>query len=1029
MAAPNRDEFDVPSEDEFEIHPTTPAKKSIVQHSKTDGGPRASAIKSAGGTSGYTAASTARPLQKPVVTRTVKPKTVPLQNQAESRQPAQGKDNRHVNPHTHTVMQTKASRATDNQEQTATTGPRLQRSNTSSKDTSRASTPGILPQPVSKPQSANLASTARSGKIGKSATKPLRDVDVFDLPSDDEEVSIPIPRAPSQTPRQASRVGEKPVKISRVMSQDTSRKIPNKSTDLGSLQNRKRKGSVSLTTAHQSVAARSRETSNQQRDRKVVKREEGSSPRGEATVLLPRSTSEVAAAEATVNKARRTRTHTIPVVNQPTMSKGQSSPAVLNRMLPNEQPSRALREDTAFEVPASDDTMYDIAETTRTPARPTPLRGTTSSTPGSVTPRQKDLFSTLLGVSAAPKTPASALASLQLTDRKPRSLLGALARSKSDVSLSGMSRKTRLLDTLKDKDVSSEEDDSESDDDVNDSAFQEEGIDNDRTPVQVNRSIKLKGNDSDHVVNENAATDSQSPQLAPGAATRPKLTYASQRSYLQEANNEDEFLMSMDLDDGWKMDSQTVSTDDEDGPTSQPRTHHELKKYGQNTMFSWDMEESIHEISDASNKSMRRSAMMDVCTKMADAGFVSQLLDSGFMHKLLENMTSSDDVVFDFIAGVSVLFALHTRPAFAIVDQIYRSGVTTMLIGLVDKDIDISRIARDRKSNMSKIAQESLIELRALLLESKAWSSSTTEKVSPQLLALETIDSLTRSLRESGSTEALLSPIHVSRIVNVASMLSKRVEASNSSAQNLVILDLTISILETVSIADSDHSTWPPKVLQQLSEAIPVFFRNDALSKTVEVMKLSMHLTNNKPKSCQPFSTQAFVGPLVSFIVTRFDRLGAGELDAGRRTHVLADLTLGLGTMINLAELNDQARLNAVQDSSLVEVLVKTFVTGSKRAAEASSVEESEVGVVIGFLAVLLGMLCLNTGVRSQIQTQLPDRRLHILLENMKQFARIHDHVDKRTASRFEGTEGKEALNGYYIRIMHVVKKLESVKA
>nr|GFD59459.1 hypothetical protein [Tanacetum cinerariifolium] len=80
--------------------------------------------------------------------------------------------------------------------------------------------------------------------------------------------------------------------------------------------------------------------------------------------------------------------------------------------------------------------------------------------------------------------------------------------------------------------------------------------------------------------------------------------------------------------------SQTVSTDDEDGPTSQPRTHHELIKHGQNTMFSWDMDESIREISNGPHKGGRRSAMMDLCTKMADAGFISQLLDSGFMHKL-----------------------------------------------------------------------------------------------------------------------------------------------------------------------------------------------------------------------------------------------------------------------------------------------------------------------------------------------------------------------------------------------------------
>ncbi|KAJ4363327.1 hypothetical protein N0V95_001100 [Ascochyta clinopodiicola] len=523
------------------------------------------------------------------------------------------------------------------------------------------------------------------------------------------------------------------------------------------------------------------------------------------------------------------------------------------------------------------------------------------------------------------------------------------------------------------------------------------------------------------------------------------LTYAAQRSYLQEANPEDEFLISMDIDDSWKMDSQTVSTDDDDEPTSQVRTHHELKKYGQNTMFSWDMEESIREISDESNKSARRSALMDLCIKMADAGFVSQLVDSGFMHKLLENIVSKDDVIFDFLATASVLFVLQTKPAFAVVDQIHQSGIMTSLIKVVDNDIDISRIARDRKSNMSKIAQESLVDFRALVLEAKAWMSNTPERASPQILALKTIDLLVRNLRESGSTESLLSPAEVSKIVKVFAIPSSRIKTTKASSQDIMTVDLAVSILETVSIAEQDHSTWPIKIMQHLAEVLPVFFEDNGSSKTVESMKLCMNITNNKPKACQPFSVQAFVQPLVHFIVGRFDMLHRGGLDAERRTQILAALTLSLGTMINLAELSDQARQNSVDDRNSIEVLVKTFVVGSERAAEvcdfsfyvpnihakyrqADSVEESEFSVQIGFLTVLLGNLCLNDTVRSKIRASLPGQQLQPLLNQMKEFARIHEHVDKGTASRFEGPEGKEALNNYYVRIMHVVKKLEGAR-
>jgi hypothetical protein len=74
-------------------------------------------------------------------------------------------------------------------------------------------------------------------------------------------------------------------------------------------------------------------------------------------------------------------------------------------------------------------------------------------------------------------------------------------------------------------------------------------------------------------------------------------------------------------------------------------------------------------------------------------------------------------------------------------------------------------------------------------------------------------------------------------------------------------------------------------------------------------------------------------------------------------------------------------------------------------------------------------MLCLDSTARSQIQCLFPDERLDPLFDIMKQMARLNEHVDKKTAKRFDGPEGRSTLNNYYTRIMHVVKKLESAAA
>ncbi|KAF9695025.1 hypothetical protein EKO04_007133 [Ascochyta lentis] len=1016
------DVFDVPSEDELESQLIKPTNRpASLQRSKIETGSGPKVARKDDSAPRRQVATVARLPKQPVGLKPAETKKS-SQGQVALQRPARVDALPSKPLPTSKTSQTKALQSPEGQKRAATSGRRLQRSNTSSKDVSRATTPDSPANSAVKVRSvARTTSTLPNRKATKSSTRQPASLDVFDVPLDEEEASLPIPKPPRQIARQTLKDTSKEFATTRVSSLNPPQSMLVKSHELGTLQSRKRKGSTSSITAPKSVVARTQELVIAQRDRKMAKREKGTSPgHGSTKPLVSSSVPQAATAGASISKPRRTRTRTVPVVSHPTVSKGQSSPAMLHSMVPVAQASKTPLGDVAAEALASDDTMYDIPDPMTTPIRPTPLRRTTTSTPGSVTPRQKDLFSTLLGGSAAPKTPASALASLQLTDKKPRSLLGALARSKSDLTCSSQSRKTRLIDTLRDEETSSEEDESESDEETETTTAA------DTTPrvkpAVIERSIDDLG------VDQTAQADSQTSQISSGAVTRPRLTYAAQRSYLQEANPEDEFLISMDLDDNWKLDSQTVSTDDEDGPTSQVRTYRELKKYGQNTMFSWDMEESIREISDESNKSARRIALMDLCTKMADAGFVSQLLDSGFTHKLLQNMTSGSDVIFDFITTASVLFILQTKPAFAVVDQIYRSGVMTTLIKVVDNDVDISRIARDRKSNMSKIAQESLVDFRVLVLTAKVWSSNIPEKASPQILALKTIDLLIRSLRESGSTEGLLSPAEVSKIVNIFATSSSRIKALKASSQDFFTVDCALSILETVSIVEQDYSTWPTKILQHLAEALPVFFEDNDLSKTVEAMKLCMNLTNNKPKACQPFCIQAFIQPLLHFIVGRFDLLHSGELEAEGRTQILAALTLGLGAMINLAELSDQARHNAIDERKSVEVLVKTFVVGSERAAEADSVEESEFSVQIGFLTVLLGNLCLNNTVRSKVRASLPGQQLQPLVDQMKEFARIHEHVDKRTASRFDGPEGQAALNNYYIRIMHVVRKLEDAK-
>jgi hypothetical protein len=884
----------------------------------------------------------------------------------------------------------------------------------------------------------NSALPARK-TAGKVTSKPVDDLAVFDMPLSDEEA----PPTVKKISRQAPQKGQKePTRKSNPASEDF-HKDTAESDDSNASKKRKRKGSVSSTaTVATSVAQRKREQSAPQRSRKYQKNEEGASPgHGSSHPPMASSTRKTQPPALAINKPTRTRQRTVPVMAPRTMTKVQSSPATLSGMIVNRQPPKPS---PVMEVPEvaemEDETMYDIPDPLTTP-----VRKSRAAVPGSVTPRQRDLFKGLLSDSSSSTTPMPSIANLQLTDRKPRSLIGSLARSKSDVTHSAKAPRTRLIDTLKPTETSSDDDEegssSENGDDSEASSDQPQSA---SKPVRGSKTAHPSAALPDQMdVNSQANVDSQTSQTTSGFGMRPKLTYAMARSYLKEDNPEDDLLISMDLDDNFgslsQMDTRSVSEDDPElNSQSQVHQMHELKTRGRNMIIGYEIEMMIGDISVTNSKSMRRSAMIDLCTKMADETFCHQLIDSTLAHQFFENIAVSHEIIFDFVAAVATVFVLRANPVHSVLDQLRETGSLANLTKLASNDADIKDIAKDRKTNMSKIAKESVLTFRTLVQQSSIWSPSVVQKVSPQLVALRAIELLIMGLRKAGNADILLDQTMISQLVEIGSKLNGQLASNQDAKEADATLEMVLSILESISATRQIQASWSTSVLQRIADFMPRFFQPDNAASTMLAVKLCMNLTNNKPKACQPFSTQAFVQPLMQSIIEKFRSINAGQA-MEKRTEILDSLVLSLGAAINLAELSDEMRLNTVDE---VDVLVDIFLKGLDRAsrvrmrstiaastiltpAQAASVEESHSGVATGYLGVLLGNLSLNNMIRAKVRTRLPNKRLDTLVESIKDFVRVHQHVDQK-AEDFEGAEGQAALQSYTARLMSVVEKLQN---
>ncbi|KAL6708169.1 hypothetical protein ACN47E_003353 [Coniothyrium glycines] len=1008
LSAP-RDPFDVPSEDEF----STPAPKSVRRLTSKRSIPAESFDVPESGDDMSEARppkKIVQPLRKPVLKRAAVPDT--KASQMEVRTKAQPVPASSSDPSASESQRTKTRQPTSRAGQRTMDVSHIGSRTAHSKNASRAATPAVpSPKAVISRKGYNLNGHTSSSEVH---TKQATRSDVFDVPMSDEDASVPTPKPHRRVPVASAK---ERARDSHLLKTDAQRRTTD-SDDSTTSRKRKRVElpSRALTTTH---PAERRQEHSVQRSGKQQKHgenvfvnselSEGSS----AQLSHPKSKTALSG-----KKPHRSGQRTVPVLKRPTMAKGESSPANLSRMLPYDKAFKQSHQPELPEVASlEDETMYEIPEPNATPAR-TPR----TANSGSVTPRQKSLFNDLLGTPSS-ATPIPSIQALQLTDRKPRSLLGALSRSKSDLTHDSHTRKTKLISTLRRGESSSENEDEDSASDSDEDNT--EIIRNDHVSEQPRAVLEIAKSPMTVALNDASNTDSQTSQATSGSIARPRFTYAKCRSYLEESNPEDALLMSMDLDDNIGFNSQGGGISEEEDDPSQARAYHELKRQGQQALFNDDAQMLVEDISRDKSTSIRRSAMMDLATKMEAASFTSQLLDSPWAQSLTKNVSYQGDVLFDFSSAIATIYILRSNPTSTIMDELLNKEVVDKLTKLLDNDLEVKKIAKDRKTNMSRISQQSVGLFRDLVERSIDWCPKALDKVSPQIAALKALDSLFVSLQTNETVGSVLDHEAFVRLIELLNRQCKILGSGSLSTHDSVVLGLVLSIIHTVSATTKAQHVWAPRDLLSLAEAMPAIFQHGDSPSAMLAVKICMNLTNNKPKACQSFSGRSFVQSLTSTTIRRFELLQSSLLDE-QREEMVDNIILNLGTMINLAEFSDKVRVNVDDGRGMIGALVAIFVEGSKRA-KAKSLVESHFSVAIGYLGVLLGNLCLNKTVRAKIQTAMPGQQLDLIVNKIKEFIQFHEHVDNK-AKQDDRADSQEIWQNYTARIMHVVENLETMK-
>jgi hypothetical protein len=566
------------------------------------------------------------------------------------------------------------------------------------------------------------------------------------------------------------------------------------------------------------------------------------------------------------------------------------------------------------------------SQTPRTPSPPVQSRMASSPTP-----RQATLLNELLG-DTGPENSPSRLGLKRLTlmssaevSRRPRSTGDPRPTSQSTGTAflrEAHRPRRRLIDALGKSNAESisQSSEEESSDDGSESSPPEESQHIPKVHVEESDVLEKKGKPMNSEVN-----DLQTQSLS--QPTGPIRTYAKQRSYLSEtALDEIEALKDpaesqlqphgVALGGGSQV-SLALLIEDEDvsgvGAGGGLRSIHELRQAGGNARVLSDIESILEDIEDLSpgSSSRRRGGLIELCTKVLESGFARQFLDNAMAPRFIMSASAHADNIMTFLTASAISLLLCSGPVTTTDARACSQTILKICPSLLGEQRDLGIVTRERKFNLSKATRASLIDLQASVNQSRIWTSERPQSLSPQIMALRSLDLAIRRLREMGDLKETLPSPTIKQLIGI---LVSKVSQQRAlySIDDFIVIQLTVSILESYSIAIGAISEDEVDVVEDLSGVGPLLsLGTDGNEEYAQVqilaLRLILNVTNNNPVLCERFATPELVTATFRIVSTQFSSVSEEILD-GKESSVLDAVLLALGSLINFTEWSGVAR-------------------------------------------------------------------------------------------------------------------------
>ncbi|KAF6840794.1 rheb small monomeric gtpase [Colletotrichum musicola] len=438
---------------------------------------------------------------------------------------------------------------------------------------------------------------------------------------------------------------------------------------------------------------------------------------------------------------------------------------------------------------------------------------------------------------------------------------------------------------------------------------------------------------------------------------------------------------------------------------------HALRQAGANHRFAENMADLIDRIgtpqppkSQASRS--RRSALLELASKLRDKAYVRQFRDQGAKDALFRAIGAEEDVISGFVL-MSVLLVLFTSFSVPhLVPQLQSEGIAQLTSRMFDLGEDIASIAGQRKSSMSRNGQASVNTLKSTLQRLDVWKGSPPDVFSPRMLSLKVLAVLCKD-SDGPATHDILAGL----TDQLFSFAQRGWDTSRAQGMDKTEGGVALSLLEGYSIAAMQSeagSRWTKRYLPILADILTA-----AMARPMDefgefestTLKLALNTTNNNATAASAFSRGELFRELAETSLAAFELLEQSVRRGAFSRDIYEMLMLVLGVMINTSEYCPSTRQSVESwqglDASPLDKLIEVYLENRESAVTADSVEKTSVAVAHGYLAILLGYLSLSAQVRRRLEEKSNGMGTKYLLDSIYGFMTLNAKIntDESTAS------------------------------